>query len=764
MLRPLLLLLAATAGAPPARALAPPAPGDELVMLGPAFLEPVLPLDDATAAALARRDHAKAAQGLEALPVASLYGNQVGSRAFVLAWSRVRAGKAAEALPLLPELAAAGPSAPPDHEALLRGEILLAAGQPAEAAAAFAQVRPGSGIWARARLLEAQAHQKAGSTARAAEIWASLADRPDPADGTAAALLALARKAGIGSPAATAHLRRLWAAYPQSAEGKEAATHLGDPTGRGVGFSPTTAEIGARADALQRAGAMDEVVAFLEPKLATLGPASAGACQAWHAYGRAQFKRNNVTRAAEVLVPAGRACPGLDEDKGARSLYIAGKSLERKKDWAGAASAFGLIATLYPGHSMADDGLALAGVAWQVGGQPSRAVPLWEQQAARYADGDLAAEGFWRLAWSAYLAGDTAQAISWAERLQAEVDPVGDPVHWLAGAYWAARWRIWPNADAPTVQSTDAAAREAGIAGLVRLLHDHPTSFYALLASSRLHQVDPAAVAAVPAPAPVGTPRTWTVRKAFLDDPAVSAALQLVRLGLLAEGLAILKDVDKGVLTPSEVALRAEILARQNPLAAHDELHHYLLERPTAQLGPDRDRILRLAFPDTYWDLTKQAAGAYGYDPVIFYALVREESSFNPEIVSWAGARGLSQLMPATARSVGAQLGIKVTNAAMFDPLTNLRIGSKYLDYLRGYFKGNMMLAVPAYNAGEGNVGKWLAAAPDRPTDEFVESIPIRETRAYVKRVLGTYQIYNVVYGTGPTFPNWSAWADDASP
>jgi soluble lytic murein transglycosylase len=67
-------------------------------------------------------------------------------------------------------------------------------------------------------------------------------------------------------------------------------------------------------------------------------------------------------------------------------------------------------------------------------------------------------------------------------------------------------------------------------------------------------------------------------------------------------------------------------------------------------------------------------------------------------------------------------------------------------------------MAVPAYNAGEGNVGIWAKTWGSRPTDEFVEAIPIRETRHYVKRVLGTYQLYRVVWGEGDVFPELSAY------
>ena len=287
----------------------------------------------------------------------------------------------------------------------------------------------------------------------------------------------------------------------------------------------------------------------------------------------------------------------------------------------------------------------------------------------------------------------------------------------------------------------------------MQLCQDHPTRFYSLLAAARLRELAPARLDAIARPSPR---RTQASRSAPAGWSApVQRGLSLARLGLVSEALVELEaasddDTLSGTALPGEEALVALVVGHKDPPRAHDRLHHYLLKHPASTLGPDRTRILEQAYPDRYWDLTQQATEGFGYDARIFHALVREESSFNEQIVSWAGAKGLSQLMPATARRVAEWLGIRVNSTNIFDPLTNLRIGSRYLEYLREYFGGNMVLAVPAYNAGEGNVGKWLKATDNPPTDEFVESIPIRETRHYVKRVLGTYQLYNTLYGTGP--------------
>ncbi len=143
---------------------------------------------------------------------------------------------------------------------------------------------------------------------------------------------------------------------------------------------------------------------------------------------------------------------------------------------------------------------------------------------------------------------------------------------------------------------------------------------------------------------------------------------------------------------------------------------------------------------------------------------MREESNFNPEIKSHAGACGLSELMPTTASSVAKRAGFSYSSSRIWDPQTNLNIGAYYLDMLHERYRGNSAMSLAGDNAGEGNADRWLAAMPDALTDAVVESITFRETRFYVKRVLSTYLTYRLLYDEGPPTPDWSKWMYDAVP
>jgi soluble lytic murein transglycosylase len=128
---------------------------------------------------------------------------------------------------------------------------------------------------------------------------------------------------------------------------------------------------------------------------------------------------------------------------------------------------------------------------------------------------------------------------------------------------------------------------------------------------------------------------------------------------------------------------------------------------------------------------------------------MREESALDPHALSWAGALGLTQLMPTTAWEVAASLKIRrPTQAQLLDPDLNIRIGATYLSGLVGQFKGVKQHAVASYNAGPSAVNRWRKEQPQAEVDEWVENIPLTETRGYVKRVLRSYNTYKLLYGS----------------
>jgi soluble lytic murein transglycosylase-like protein len=145
--------------------------------------------------------------------------------------------------------------------------------------------------------------------------------------------------------------------------------------------------------------------------------------------------------------------------------------------------------------------------------------------------------------------------------------------------------------------------------------------------------------------------------------------------------------------------------------------------------------FLRMYYPLKYGDEIDEYAKERGLDPNLVRALILQESYYNPKAKSRVGATGLMQLMPPTAKEHASRMSIPFAVSRLENPEVNVRIGTYHLKMLVNMFSGNTYLAVAAYNAGQGNVLKWRRAAPKKPIDEFIESIPFQETRNYVKRV-----------------------------
>ena len=144
-------------------------------------------------------------------------------------------------------------------------------------------------------------------------------------------------------------------------------------------------------------------------------------------------------------------------------------------------------------------------------------------------------------------------------------------------------------------------------------------------------------------------------------------------------------------------------------------------------------------FPLVYKDLMLQSAQSADIDPAWAFAIVRKESAFSSDARSSAGARGLMQLLPSTANYIAKQ---KVRANSLYNPNFNVKYGTRYLKYLLGKTDNNPVLATAAYNAGWRNVKKWAPKADKVRFDIWVETIPFRETRDYVKSVIAYHQIY----------------------
>jgi soluble lytic murein transglycosylase len=176
--------------------------------------------------------------------------------------------------------------------------------------------------------------------------------------------------------------------------------------------------------------------------------------------------------------------------------------------------------------------------------------------------------------------------------------------------------------------------------------------------------------------------------------------------------------------------------------------------------------LLRIIFPIGYWDLIRKHAVEYNLDPYLVAALMAQESTFVPDIVSYAKAVGLMQLEAATAREYARKLGIRYSSKLLTNPDASIRIGmAKLADDLKRF--GEMHLVLASYNAGPGAVRRWIDDRPGLARDEFIDDIPYPQTQGYVKKILGTAEDYRRLYGSeaavADTAPSSGATAKTAA-
>lgn len=175
--------------------------------------------------------------------------------------------------------------------------------------------------------------------------------------------------------------------------------------------------------------------------------------------------------------------------------------------------------------------------------------------------------------------------------------------------------------------------------------------------------------------------------------------------------------------------------ATGNPLLMYRSIRRAWPQLATVEQDTVPVYFLRMYYPLKYGDEIEKYAKKQNLDPSLVRGLILQESYYNPKAKSRVGATGLMQLMPPTAKEHAKKLGIRFAISRLENPEVNVQLGTFHLRMLVNLFQGNTYLAVASYNAGQGNVAKWRRAAPRKPIDEFLESIPFPETRNYVKRV-----------------------------
>ncbi|MBS1151914.1 MAG: murein transglycosylase, partial [Myxococcaceae bacterium] len=414
----------------------------------------------------------------------------------------------------------------------------------------------------------------------------------------------------------------------------------------------------------------------------------------------------------------------------ASAMMLRARKLLRSGDNPAARDLMLAIDQKYPTESPADEASYLAGwIAMQAGDYPN-AVKDFTAFEERHPDSKKRDEARWFRAYSQLRQDKLAEARATAIGLLADF-PRSSLVP--QAKYWAARC-----GQLLTVKP-GAAVSPAAICGEYReVVATAPGSFYALLSQQRLREL--------------GQDVPPTFVEGGVKSPEASAPPPELKLALELSKAGLLRDAwEETQARIAQIGSAAEALRFGHALQSLGEFGgaHALAARHLwgAVYGQRNPEAIALMYPRAYRQSVERLSKERGLDPFLAWAIMRRESAFKPEVFSTADARGLMQLIPPTARAIASALKIDAPEPdELYSPESNIGLGTWYLSALMERFS-HPSLCAAAYNAGPTPVVKWASQRAGLQLDMWVEEIPYKETRGYVKQVTADYFIYRALYG-----------------
>ncbi len=373
----------------------------------------------------------------------------------------------------------------------------------------------------------------------------------------------------------------------------------------------------------------------------------------------------------------------------------------------------------------------------------------WEEAIEAYGEASRVAhtlsqrlDALWRVGWIYYQREQFSEAARFFETIvTAAPRPRSESLlhAFSQGLYWWARSEQYLKDEGNAVQHF----RE--------LAQDFPYTYYGQLAKYRLSELP--LTPQILETQSLENPISEEFPARLLQDVHYRKVRELQELGLSNKAMPELQEVFRRFGSEPQAfkaLVRLSVQAKAFDLGIRMAIRHFGERLRKGELSKTSEAWTG-AFPIGYQAMIQGMAPQH-VDPYLVAGLIREESLYNPRALSAVGAMGLMQLMPDTAKRVARKVGMPFWQSdpeGLFQPERNIRLGSWYLGELIHDFQGNLVFAVASYNAGPTAVKRWIAKYGHRPLDEFIEQIGYKETRGYVKRVLGSYWIYKTVFDQG---------------
>lgn len=360
--------------------------------------------------------------------------------------------------------------------------------------------------------------------------------------------------------------------------------------------------------------------------------------------------------------------------------------------------------------------------------------------AATHPESKHMAEALWRSALSSYLLQDWEMAdrllVHLGEHHGAKKDESELKVG-LKAQYWRG------------VVALKRGDRAGAARHLQATIAQGPLTWYGRLASARLTAIG--ITPRTPRPPEARGLEAWNrLDMMYLPfEPKLEHGVTLARLGFFGDAMRSVRRARRRVAR-RDVATR--LMAHLHLALGRADKAHWMMKGHIHPAGLSWTTLSdwKTAFPMAFARYARQFGQKYGVSPYLVQAIIRQESGFRPGAKSPAGALGLMQMMPRTARytsRVFLEEDRKWRHKELFIPKTNVRLGSMYVRVHLAYAANHVALALAGYNAGPGALKRWFGQFKGRELDAWVESITYREARGYVRKVFTSYVVYSALYG-----------------
>lgn len=553
----------------------------------------------------------------------------------------------------------------------------------------------------------------------------SMASKPDY-------VLALARaQQTAGDPGAAARsFRRVYLGYPLSPEAAQAKTQL---QAMGSNASLTVAEREQHANALYIAGRYNE--AYDDYRALAADPGVQDAEQHDRLLAAAAACDYKLKRAYRQQIAA---LPDGSGEAGARRLYLLMELARDRGDVNEQQADVNQMEQRFPQSPWLAEALYSSGNMYMLRKDYPSAVAYYTELVQRFPTickgaagpcSDYAPSAHWRAAWLDYRLEKYSDAARLFDEQIAHY-PGGKEIP--GAIYWRAR--IYQNQE-------HESAKAAAYYLVVKDTYLH--YYYAQQAAQRLAELGDVTPASAPELDSIQPPTIPALTDDVPeDDPHVVRAKLLANAGLneyIAPEIQAAEGSDEwGAFAEAEIyhsygedAKAMRVMKRALP---------FYTSAPIESIPLAYWRIL---FPEPYWGTIESESAKNSLDPYMVASLIRQESEFNPAVISYANAWGLMQLLPRVGAELARKDGIRhFDHNDLLNPSVNIRLGTQYLRQTLDKFDNKPEFAFAAYNAGDDRVVDWRSGAPFHGMDEFVESIPFTETREYVQGIVRNEMIY----------------------